>query len=68
MAYVDPNYKTKKELKAALAAGKNVKVYEPGLGSTPLNGTVYLEGPHYPAMHSWYAQGTMTNGKLVKVR
>jgi hypothetical protein len=34
----------------------------------PENGTVYLEGPHYPEPHKWYAQGTMVNGKLTKVK
>ncbi len=68
MAYVSPNYKTKKQLKEALEAGKNVEVYQPGLGTIPENGTVYLEGPHYPEPHRWYAQGTMAGGKLVKVK
>lgn len=66
--YVSPNYKTKKALKEALATGANVDVYAPGLGSVPVNGTVYLEGPHYPEPHRWYATGTMENGKLVKIK
>jgi hypothetical protein len=68
MAYVNPNYKTKKELKAALAAGVHVTVYEPGIGSVPRDGEVSLEGPHYPKPHTWYAEGIMKDGKLVKVR
>ena len=68
MTYVSPNFKTKKALKEAIAAGKLIDVFEPGLGTVPENGTVYLEGPHYPAPHSWYAQGTMENGRLVKVK
>lgn len=68
MAYVNPNYKTKKKLRDALAAGKLPLVYEPGLGTVPSNGTVFLEGPHYPAPHTWYATGTMKNGQLVKVK
>ena len=68
MTYVSPNFKTKKALKEAIAAGKPIDVFEPGLGTVPENGTVYLEGPHYPAPHSWYAQGTMENGRLVKVK
>ena len=66
--YVDPNYKTKKALKEALAAGKSVSVFAPGLGTVPVHGAVYLEGPHYPQPHTWYAQGTMENGRLVKVK
>jgi hypothetical protein len=68
MAYVDPNFKTKKELKQALADGKHVGIYQPGLGSVPENGTIALEGPHYPAPHTWYATGIIKNGKLVKVK
>lgn len=68
MAYVDPNYKTKKALKDALAEGKNVSVYQPGLGTVPVDGTITLEGPHSPAPHTWSAQGTMKDGKLIKVK
>lgn len=68
MAYVDPNFKTKKALKEALAAGQSVGVFQPGLGTVPENGTIALEGPHYPKPHTWYAQGTIENGKLVKIK
>ena len=68
MAYVNPNFKTKKALKEALASGQQVDVYQPGLGIIPRNGTISLEGPHYPAPHSWYAVGTIQDGKLVKVK
>lgn len=69
MAYTSKNFKTKKALKEALAAGKDIGVYNPGLGGEiPPNGTVYLEGPRYPEPHKWYAQGTMKDGKLVKVK
>jgi hypothetical protein len=69
MTYVSPNFKTKKALKEALAAeNPTVSVFEPGLGAIPRDGVVYLEGPHYPQPHKWYAQGTMKDGKLVKVK
>lgn len=68
MAYVSPNFKNKKQLKDALAAGTPVSVFQPGLGSIPVNGEVHLEGPHYPAPHTWYGTGVMKNGQLVKVR
>lgn len=68
MAYVEPNFKNKKALKDAIAAGRSIYVFQPGLGSVPSDGTVYLEGPHSPQPHSWYAEGTMQGGKLVKVR
>jgi hypothetical protein len=68
MSYVSPNYKTKKALKDALKTGASIDVFNPGVGSVPSDGTVYLEGPHYPQPHTWYAEGTMKGGKLVKVR
>lgn len=67
MTYVSPNFKTKKALKEALAKGKDIEVFNPGLGSVPDNGNVSLEGPHYPEPHRWYASGVMQDGKLVKV-
>lgn len=68
MAYTEKNFRTKKELKEALENGEKVRVYQPGLGDVPVNGTVFLEGPHYPQPHTWYAQGTMIEGFLVKVK
>jgi hypothetical protein len=67
MAYVRPNLRTKKAVKEALAAGKPITVFQPGLGEIPANGTVSLEGPHYPEPHRWYATGIMKDGKLVKI-
>lgn len=66
MAYIRPNYKTKKELKQALKDGKPIHVYEPGVGVVPTNGTVFIEGPH--GVHMWYAQGKMVDGKLTEVK
>ena len=68
MTYVSPNFRTKKALREAVKAGTTVEVFQPGLGTVPENGTVYLEGPHYPEPHKWYAVGTMKDGKLVKVK
>ena len=68
MAYTDVNFKTKSQLKAALAEGKKITVYAPGLGEIPRDGKVTLEGPHYPQPHKWYAEGWMKDGYLVKVR
>lgn len=68
MAYVHPNFKTKKALKEAIAAGREVTVFEPGLGTVPRNGTVTLEGPHYPKPHTWYGTATIVDGRLTKVR
>lgn len=69
--YVNPNFRTKKALKEAIASGSNIEVYPPNgdlFGVVvPENGRVTLEGPHYPEPHRWYATGIMKDGKLVKV-
>ena len=70
--YTDYDFKTKKALKEAVAAGKRVTVYRPNAYLTgtraPTEGTVYLEGAHYPAPHTWYAEATLKDGVIVKVR
>ncbi len=68
MAYTQQNFKTKKELKNALAEGRKIPVYHPGLGEVPFNGTVHLEGPHFPKPHTWYATGIMVEGFLDSVK
>lgn len=68
MSYVSPNFKTKKALKEAVAAGQTVTVFNPGLGQAPRNGTAYIEGPHYPQPHTWYAEVQVKDGKVVKVK
>jgi hypothetical protein len=67
MTYVDPNFRNRRQLIDAVKSGKIVHVYEHGIGTVPKNGKVYLEGPHYPESHTWYAIGIMKNGKLIKV-
>jgi hypothetical protein len=66
--YTDVNYKTKKQFKDAVSSGKEVRLYAPGLGHPNNNGVEYVEGPHYPAPHTWYAQVTMKDGIVVKVK
>ncbi len=69
MAYVEPNYRSKRALKDALKEGKRVTVFQPGpfAPPTPLNGRVFLEGPHYPEPHKWYAEGVAEDGRLISV-
>ena len=66
--YTSTNFKSKKALKEAVAAGKEVTIFAPGMGTPKTDGTEYVEGPHYPAPHSWYAQVTMAGGKVIKVK
>jgi hypothetical protein len=91
--YTTYNFKTKKQVKEAVANWNNhlkaiadpifaltvglevatacpVCVYQEGLfgGNEPTNGTVYLEGPHHPKPHRWYAQATLKDGVVVAVK
>lgn len=65
--YVSPNFKTKKALKQAVAQGEPVSVFSPGPFPCKQNGQEFIEGPHYPAAHSWYAQVEVKNGLVVRV-
>lgn len=65
--YTETNFKTKKALKEAVKAGQEIGVYSPGPFSAKTEGRVSLEGPHYPAPHSWYASAEIHEGKVVKV-
>lgn len=67
MAYVDPNFKTKKALKEAVAAGQEVRVFSPGPFGCKTEGREHIEGPHYPEPHKWYASVEVTDGKVTKV-
>ena len=68
--YTNYNFKTKKALKEGIEAGMSITIHQPGPfgGNEPTNGTVCLEGPHYPEPHRWYATATIKNGRVVKVK
>jgi len=68
--YVLPNFKTKKELKEAVARGEAISLWQPGPfgGNEPNNAVVGVEGPHFPKAHSWYARVTVVDGKVTKVK
>ncbi len=68
MAYVDPNYPTKKALKLAVLAGEKLAPYSPGPWPVAQNGRVTIEGPHYPAPHRWYAAVEVRDGVIVSVK
>ena len=68
MPYTCTNYKTGKALKDAIKAGEKVEVYQPGpFGPQVKDGWCCLEGPHYPAPHSWYVGVIVKDGCAVKV-
>ena len=72
--YTTKNFKTKKQLKEVIANGEKVTIYQPGgmfnppEASPSYTGRAYLEGPHYPAPHTWYAQVQLVDGIIVKVK
>ncbi len=65
--YVDPNFKTKKDLKEALSRGERIVVYSPGPFPAPTTGKCSVEGPHYPQPHRWYAVVLVEDGFVKKV-
>lgn len=68
MSYVYQNYASKKDFKAAVAAGVVHRTYDPsGMFLPPRNGRDVVEGPHYPKPHSWYANVEVKNGIVIKV-
>lgn len=67
--YVNPNFKTKKGLREAVAGGLvEVTVYSPGPFPCPTDGWVDVEGPHYPEPHRWYGRVFVRNGVVENVR
>jgi hypothetical protein len=67
--YVQPNYKTKKALGQAITAGESITVFQAG-GVFPTDasdGEKYIEGPHYPEPHRWYARVRVQDGLVTKV-
>ena len=69
MAYTVKNFRTKKELKEAVKAGENVYVQPQLFGGIPVTGPVWLEGPHAPEPHRWYAEAQVDeDGKVVRVK
>ena len=68
--YTTRNFKTKKALRTALAAGEHITYFQPGPfgGNEPRDGIIYLEGPHYPEAHRWYARAEVRDGVVIKVK
>lgn len=64
--YVDPNFKTKKAFKEAVAKGARVVVFSPGPFPAPQNGHATIEGPHFPKAHTWYATCQVKDGVVVE--
>jgi hypothetical protein len=65
--YVDPNFKTKKLLREAVAKNERVSIFSPGPFPANRNGIEYVEGPHFPKPHMWYATVEVREGIVVRV-
>lgn len=68
MMYVEGNPKTKKQLKEWVAAGMEVRIFAPGVGTPATDGIETVGGPHFPKPHTWYAQVDMKDGVIIAVR
>ena len=57
--YTSRNFTSKAALKRALTAGDSIRTFQPGGMFPPtLDGTITLEGPHFPQPHRCYATPT----------
>lgn len=69
MAYVLPNYRTKREFRAAVLCGVEHRPFaRSGTFAIAKNGWVTVQGPHYPEVHRWYAKCDVKDGVVTRVR
>ena len=68
MAYVERDFKSKKEFKESVARGEKNFVYSPGPFPPNKNGVEHIEGPHYPKPHRWYATVQVKDGVVISVK
>ena len=66
--YASKNFKTKKAFREAVENGEKITLFAPGLGTPVVNGVDYVEGPHYPEPHRWYANVIVVDGYVTKVK
>jgi len=67
MTYTVTNYPSAAALKRDFDKGVLIAIKEPGPFPCASDGTVYLEGPHYPKPHRWYLAVQVTNGFISKI-
>lgn len=69
--YTRRNFRTKAALRLAVTNGLRVEIYNPGEEVTgiaaPANGIAYIDGPHAPEPHRWYARVELLDGRVVRV-
>lgn len=72
--YSEIDFKTKKALKEAVSLKQEIRIFQPGgffnppENSRDFTGIAYLEGPHYPKPHTWYATAKVENGLVISVK
>ena len=68
--YTTRDFQTKKALKEAVARGEKLTYFQYGPfgGNEPRDGVVYIEGPHYPRPHKFYAECKVKDGYIVSVK
>ena len=67
--YASKNFKSKAALKKAIKDGETISITSPSLfAAPPTDGTTAIEGPWYPQPHTWYAEVTLVNGFITKVK
>ena len=68
--YCVTNYPSKAAVRRAIEEhGDAGEVFQPGIGpEVPANGTVTVEGPHYPQPHRWYGTATLADGRIVGIK
>jgi hypothetical protein len=66
--YVTPNFPSKAAARRAIAAGTKVELILYGPFDKLIdNGTVAVEGPHYPQPHKWWGTAHVKGGRVVKI-
>lgn len=69
MAYAVKNFKSGKQLKDAFKDGEVIEVFQPGpFGSKIPSGSVVIEGPHYPAAHSFWISAEVVDGVVTEIK
>ena len=69
MAYVGPDFKTKKLFIEAVRSGMQLSTYNPSsMFPTTQNGNDVVEGPHYPKPHKWYASVVVKDGVVISAK
>lgn len=65
--YTEINFKSKKELKEAVKAGRKIMIYNVIFPAATIAGCSYgVEGPHAPKPHTWCATVTLGDDLCIK--